>query len=153
MATNLTGLNGTIRVNANLTASKVDTFPSVPNDPISYAATQTITFGAIPNTSNQVYRASGTVAATATLDLTTGGLYNVFGQQINFSYVNALLITNTSTTDNLSVTWGSIIVSQILSPGGVLYIASDGMTASNIVFAESGTGSASYDIVIVGIQA
>lgn len=153
MATNLTGLNGTIRINANLTASKVDTFPSVPNDPISYAASQTITFGAIPKTSNQVYRASGTVATTATLDLTTGGLYNVFGQQINFSYVNALLIVNTGATDPLTVTWGSAIVNKVLNPGGVLYIASDEMTASDIVFAESGTGSASYDIVIVGIQA
>lgn len=153
MPSNLTSLSGNIKLNVNVTSQAVDDFPSTPNDPITWSDNTVVTYD-LGGTSgdDQVYRVSGTVSTAATVDLTSGGLYNAFGQQVNFQSVTILVLKNTSETDYLDVTWGTILDTS-LAPGGVLYLSTPGMTPADIVFAESGTGDATYDLVVVGVQA
>lgn len=152
MATNLTSITGNIKLNVNVTSQKVDTFPSTPNDPITWSDNQVVTFGSVAYASDQVFRINGTVSTTSTLDLTTGGLYNSFGQQINLNALNTLIIKNTSTADDLVVQAGSYLT-VTLTPGGVVYLTTDGISTSDIVLSESGSGDATYEAIIIGRQA
>lgn len=156
MATNLTDLSGSIRLNANITATKVDDFSaSVPNDPMSFTDAQTIAFGATGSLVDEIYRVNDDVDTTITYDFTSGGIYNVFGQQINLSIITHLIIRNNSTDLYLIVSdsAGSNQWDLMIRPGGTLYLATDIEPSNLTLTAEAGSGSVNYDLIVVGIQA
>lgn len=144
---------------------------STPSDVLSLSKTWTFANGKADDEAESQWHDQRTLAGSAvdSIDL-YGALTDAFGQTLNFTKIKALYIENLSASDILRVGGGSnALVNWIqtsgdqvnIGPGGAMLLvcpktagyAVTAGTADILTITNTGTGSNSYKIVVIGTLA
>lgn len=151
-------------IQSDTTATK-GTTPSIVKDFTPFPITYAWESGTGANQANLVYRAANTIAASGstTIDLTSG-LFDVFGDAVNFARIKALVIYNTGTVEisptgtfegfgsgQFNVMPGGAY--SLVAPGATGYVVTNGVSDTIQIDNLSVSVTAAYTIIIIGATA
>lgn len=178
MATDLTGLAGSVKLTISMTGQKALDL-STPEDIVKKTATVSYAFGTGAGKADQMWHDQRTLAASGTEDLDlAGALTNSFGGTVTFAKIKAIIILNSSdeqgTPTDASLAVGGAAANQFINwvanssdivnipAGGFLALCCDD---ANGFVVTAGTGdllkilnsdavdAARFDIFIIGESA
>lgn len=167
MATNLSNINGNLKLNIDITATQTNDLDNTV-DAFSFAVTQAMAFGTGNSQNNQMVHKQYSLTGTGITNVQLDGLTNAMGHVCAFTKIKALIIKNATTTTSLLcvgdnsgtfVGFGGLFTDAVYVRSGDIFVITNNIAGESLTAGQtlsiariSGATTCLVDIIIIGVE-